>query len=127
MIGLCFETGVDYLQMMAFPFSDVVINVWNADETLSNITGIFNMINVSTYIPGVGIDTFLILMYSLIFLIILVILDIVYVAYSFSKKKFSFTWPLVFLAKIVPLIVTVMFLPIMETLLEVVNCAGAPG
>lgn len=50
------------------------------------------------------------------------ILDIIYVAYSFSKKKFKFTWPLVYLAKIVPLIVTVMFLPIMETLLEVVNC-----
>lgn len=122
MLGLCLETGVDYLQMMSFPFDDVVINVWNADKTLDNITGIFNKINVSTYIPGVGFDTFLILMYSLITLIILVILDIVYVAYSFSKKKFSFTWPLVFLAKIVPLIVTVMFLPIMETLLEVVNC-----
>ena len=67
--------------------------------------------------PGVGFVSFLLMLYSLIFLLILVILDIVYVAYSFSKKKFSFTWPLVFLGKIVPIIVTVMFLPIMETLL----------
>lgn len=108
--------------MMAFPFSSVVINVWNAGDTLNSITTLFNKFNVSTYIPGVGFDTFLILMYSLIFLIIIVICDIVYVAYSFSKKRFRFTWPLVFLAKIVPLIVTVMFLPIMETLLQVVNC-----
>ena len=125
MIGLCFETGVDYLQMMAFPFEDDVIEAWSSGDTMDSIRGIVDKISVSAYIPGIEFDTFLILLYTLIFLIITVILDIIYVAYSFSKKKFKFTWPLVYLAKIVPLIVTVMFLPIMETLLEVVNCSAA--
>lgn len=65
------------------------------------------------------------MLYSLIFLIILVIIDIIYVSYSFSKKKFKYTWPLVFLAKVVPLCVTVFFLPIMETLLSVVSCQNS--
>lgn len=112
---------------MAFPFSSAVISTWNAGDTLSSITNLFGKFNVSTYIPGVGFSTFLLLLYSLISLIIIVICDIVYVAYSFSKKRFKFTWPLVFLAKIVPLIVTVMFLPIMETLLQVVNCQSVDG
>ena len=103
--------------MMAFPFDGAVIAVWNAGDTLDNITGVIGSFNVSTYMPGIEFSTFLILLYSLIFMIILVILDIIYVAYSFSKKKFEFTWPLVLLAKIVPLFVTVLFLPIMETLL----------
>jgi hypothetical protein len=78
-----------------------------------------------SYIPGVSYNTFLIMLYGLIFLIILVILDIIYVSYSFSKKRFKFTWPLVILAKLVPLFVTVFFLPITETLLIVVNCGSA--
>lgn len=72
-----------------------------------------------------GFSTFLIMLYLLIFIIILVILDIIYVSYSFSKKKFKFTWPLEFLAKVVPLCVTVFFLPIMETLLSVVSCENS--
>lgn len=53
LFGIAFETGVDYLQMMAFPFDGAVIAVWNAGDTLENITGIFGQLNVSTYIPGI--------------------------------------------------------------------------
>lgn len=70
----------------------------------------------------VNFSSFLIMLYLLISLIALVIIDIIYVAYSFSKKKFSSTWPLVVMAKVVPLIVTVFFLSIMETLISVVSC-----
>lgn len=113
MIGLCFETGLDYLQMMSFPFSEVVIEVWNSSDTLNEFTDLINIINISSYLPGINFNTFLLMLYSLIFLIIIVICDIVYVAYSFSQKRFKFTLPLIFLGKIVPLIITVFFLPIM--------------
>lgn len=110
------------MQMMAFPFNSAVIVAWNAKDTLNGITNFFNNFNVSTYIPGVGFSTFLVLLYSLIVLIVIVLCDICYVAYSFSKKKFTFTFPLIFMAKVVPVFVTVLFLPIMETLLQVTNC-----
>ena len=98
--------------MMAFPFDQAVISVWNGGETLENVIGLFDKLNISSYLPGVSFGTFLVLLYSLILVIILVILDIIYVSYSFSKKKFRFTWPLILLAQIVPLFVTILFLPI---------------
>jgi uncharacterized SAM-binding protein YcdF (DUF218 family) len=98
--------------MLTFPFNPVVLAVWN-NNTLDGVTNFFKNFNVSSYLPGVDFSTFIILLYALIFLIILVICDIIYVAYSFSKKKFRFTFPLIFMAKVVPIIVTVMFLPIM--------------
>lgn len=124
--GLIFESGLDYLQMMAFPFNTAVIGAWNGGVTLNNISGIFGRFNVSSYLPNVTFTAFLLMLYSLIMVIILVLVDIIYVSYSFSKKKFRFTFPLVFLAQIVPLFVTVFFLPITETLLSVVQCED-PG
>lgn len=108
--------------MLAFPFDASIIAVWNGGDTLEKVFQIFSRFNISTYLPGVSFDTFLILLYALILLIILVLLDIIYVSYSFSKKKFRFTWPLVILAQLVPLFVTILFLPITETLLSVVRC-----
>lgn len=51
--------------------------------------------------------------YIFIFFVILVILDIMYVSYSFSKKKFTFLWPLKALKNIAGLFVTALFLPIL--------------
>lgn len=112
MWGLVFESGLDYLQMLAFPFNETVMDAWNGGETLENVSLLFSKLNIMSYLPGVSFDTFLILLYSLVFVIILVLIDIVYVSYSFSKKRFRFTWPLIILAKLVPLFVTIFFLPI---------------
>lgn len=122
MLGLIIESGVDYCQMLAFPFNSYIMSSWNGGETLSNVSNFFEKFNIMSYMPGVSFNTFLILLYALIFVIILVLIDIIYVSYSFSKKRFKFTWPLVILAKLVPLFVTVFFLPITETLLSVVSC-----
>ena len=85
---------------------------WNGGDTLNNVSQLFSKLNIMTYLPGVNFGTFLIMLYALIVLIILVLIDIIYVSYSFSKKRFRFTWPLIVLAKLVPLFVTIFFLPI---------------
>jgi hypothetical protein len=121
-MGLIFESGLDYLQILAFPFNLAVIDAWNGGSTLNNLANFFGQFNISTYLPGAPFAAFLIMLYFLILIILLIILDIIYVSYSFSKKKFRFTFPLVILAQIVPLFVTVLFLPITETLLSVVQC-----
>ena len=73
--------------------------------------------------PGINYNAFLVCLYLIIFSIVLVILDIVYVSYSFNKKKFRFTLPLVLLAQIVPLFVTILFIPVTEFLLNSINCS----
>jgi hypothetical protein len=99
--------------MIAFPFNWVIIAVWNGGKTLDSFSSVVSNFNVSQLMPGVGFKSFLVMLYALIFLIILVILDIVYVSYAFTKKKFKYTFPLIFLAKVVPLCVTVFSQPIL--------------
>lgn len=113
--------------MLAFPFDDSIMAAWNGGETLSQVSTLFSKLNIMSYLPGVSFNAFLILLYGLIVLIILVLIDIIYVSYSFSKKRFRFTWPLIILAKLVPLFVTIFFLPITETLLSVVRCSHVEG
>jgi hypothetical protein len=102
-----------------------VIKAWNGGNSLSSLANFFNQFSIGTYLPGAPFSAFLAMLYGLIFIILLIIVDIVYVSYSFSKKKFRFTFPLVILAQVVPLFVTVLFLPITETLLNVVQCTQA--
>lgn len=56
----------------------------------------------------------------------LIILDIIYVSYSFSQKRFRFLWPLFVLRSVTSLVVTVLFLPITETLTSVLSCSVDP-
>jgi hypothetical protein len=125
--GLIFESGLDYLQIMAFPFNALVLSAWNGGDTLSGLISFFSKFNISTYLPNAPFPAFLLILYSLIFIILLILVDIIYVSYSFTKKKFKFTFPLVILAQVVPLFVTVLFLPITETLLIVVQCSQVDG
>ena len=96
--------------------------VWSQNPTFLNFANQYSSFSLTQLMP-VNFSSFLIMLYLLISLIALVIIDIIYVAYSFSKKKFSSTWPLIVMAKVVPLIVTVFFLSIMETLISVVSCS----
>jgi hypothetical protein len=109
---------------MAFPFSDLVLEAWNGGSTLTNLMYFFRRFNVSSYLPNAPFAVFLFMLYALVFIILLIVIDIIYVSYSFTKKKFKFTFPLVVLAQVVPLFVTVLFLPITETLLIVVQCSS---
>lgn len=108
--------------MFEFPFNEAVQDGWNGGETLERISSFVGVFNIVSYLPAVGFNTFLAELYALILGIIVIIADIVYVSYSFSKKRFRFTWPLVILGQIVPLFVTVFFIPITEILLSVVEC-----
>jgi hypothetical protein len=86
------------------------------------LVSFFKQFNIGSYVTNAPFSVFLVMLYTLIFIILLIIADIVYVSYSFSKKKFTFTFPLIVLAQIVPLFVTILFLPISEILLSVVEC-----
>lgn len=56
----------------------------------------------------------------LLLFILLIIVDIMYVSYSFSRNRFVVMWPLYILRSIASLVVTVLFLPITETLTAII-------
>ncbi len=77
--------------------------------------------------PSVNYETFIVSVYMLLLVILLIILDIIYVSYSFSRKRFAFMWPLYVLRSVASLVVTVLFLPITELLMYVINCNNNNG
>jgi hypothetical protein len=64
--------------------------------------------------------------YILLGFILLIILDIIYVSYSFSRNRFYWLWPLIILKKITSFVVTVGFLPITESLTSILQCYVDP-
>lgn len=81
------------------------------------------MLSISNYLPSINYLTFIISVYFLLLVILLMILDIIYVSYSFSRKRFAVMWPLHVLRRGVSLVVTVFFLPITETLISLITCS----
>ncbi|KAL4452980.1 hypothetical protein ABPG73_000906 [Tetrahymena malaccensis] len=119
-------TGVDYMQMHSFPFHAKLQHVWKATTFLQIIFQIFNVFHIKNYMPHINFSTYIIGIYFLDFIILLIILDILYVSYSFSQKKFSITWPLKILNQVTSYFVTVFFLPITENLFSVLECEKNP-
>lgn len=56
--------------------------------------------------------------------IVAMIVNIIYVSYAFSKKRVSTIWPVITLRSITSLFVTVLFLPITELLLSMIDCGN---
>lgn len=82
--SLMFATTLDYMQMHSFPFHVKLTHVWKASTFLQMIFDLFNVFNFNNYMPRINFNTYIAGVYFLDFVILLIILDIVYVSYSFS-------------------------------------------
>jgi hypothetical protein len=65
---------------------------------------------------------YLIVFYFFVVTVSLVIINIGYVSYSFSRKYFTVTWPLYVLRNVAKIFVTVLFMPILELFFSLFNC-----
>ena len=83
---------------------------------------VFNIVQVDTLFNYIDYTTFLVIFYVSILLVILVILDIFYVSYSFQQKKFKYVWPLKLLRSVCGLMVTVFFLNFLELFCNFLKC-----
>lgn len=82
----------------------------------------FNIFQFDTLYSFVDYTTFLVIFYAGILLVILVIVDIIYVSYSFQQKKFKYVWPLKVLRSVCSLLVTVLFLNFLELFCNFLKC-----
>ena len=60
--------------------------------------------------------------YVTVFIVVFVILDIIYVSYSFAKKKYAFVWPLNALRFLLSLFISILFLPFFNYFASILNC-----
>ena len=79
-------------------------------------------LNIPNYLNGQSLFVYLSVFYLFIFAVILVILNIAYVSYSFSRKYFTYTWPLYVLRNVAKIFVTVLFMPALELFLSITVC-----
>lgn len=57
------------------------------------INYVTQVVEIDYYLKQTKWEVFLIIFYILLFLLLFVKANTIYVSYSYSKKKFSFMWP----------------------------------
>ena len=67
-------------------------------------------------------NLYLTFFYIGIFVIALAIIIVFYVSYAFSRKRLSFTWPIITLKYIALLFVTILFLPFLYYFISMLAC-----
>jgi len=95
---------------------------WNSEQVSSYYNSFLDEFQVSTWLSRLNLTTYIVVFYIMIFIILLIILDIFYVSYSFTRKKFTFVWPLQALRSSVGLFVTALFLPFLGESLGLNKC-----
>ncbi len=60
--------------------------------------------------------------YLCVCLVFLVVINIAYVSYSFSRNRFDSVWPLKILRSVVSFIVTVLFMPFFDVFTSMLEC-----
>jgi hypothetical protein len=82
-----------------------------------------NYINFVHYLQDTSASLYLIVFYISLLLVILMIINIVYVSYSFSRNFFTVTWPLYVLRHVAKAIVTIFFMPLQEIFISISSCS----
>ena len=105
---------IDFLQLLGnFSFASSINWPWKSPSVLPYLQTFLDLFQIVSWCAQLNFTTYIIVFYLCIFIVCLVILDIFYVSYSFSKKKFAFMWPLSALRSTCGLFVTVLFLPLL--------------
>jgi len=120
-------TFLDYIQMFYFPFARNLNFPWKQENALNYWQTFLEFFQLANWFSKLNLTTYIVIFYICIFIVCLVILDIFYVSYSFSRKKFSFVWPLQALRSVCGLFVTVLFLPFLETFTSMIECKNKNG
>lgn len=110
-------------QFLYYPFYDPMGYLWKKDSLFSIISKTLSYFQTVVFFNDTQL--YIVVFYFMILLIVLVVLDIIYVSYSISSKnKAGAVWPMRLLRSVVSFIVTVMFNPMVEFLLAILECSN---
>lgn len=99
------------LQMFASFFPPQISFPWNAGVVETAFYQVVHFFEINRWVFTLSFELYLVIFYICIFLVFVLVVDIVYVSLSFTRKKFIFIWPLSLLKFISSLIVTILFMP----------------
>jgi len=114
--------AIQFLQLMIFPFHDTIKDTWDSDDVTKVLHSIFNYFNIVSYLDDTNWDLYIIFFYIGIVLVAIMVIDALYVSYAFSRKRYSFTWPIIILRYMGTLFMTVLYLPFLDYFMSVPAC-----
>ena len=104
---------LEFLEFMIFPFHNEVLTAWQQPALAYQLYKLVHYVNIVYYLKGQSQLVYLSIYYLSVVAVTLVILNIAYVSYSFSRKYFTVTWPLHVLRNIAKIFVTFLFMPLL--------------
>mmetsp|Transcript_18943 Transcript_18943/g.16339 ORF Transcript_18943/g.16339 Transcript_18943/m.16339 type:complete len:211 (+) Transcript_18943:196-828(+) len=119
--------AIQFLQVLYFPFHPQIRDIWNADNITSEIENILGFLRLVPYFEETNFNAYIVLFYILWAVIVVVVIDILYINYAFSKKKYAFNWPIIGLRIIISTFTTFLYVPITEYFFSVLNCIDVRG
>jgi hypothetical protein len=114
--------AIEILEFMIFPFSDAVASPWANASLVKLFHNLFSKANIVSYLHGGSQIVFLITFYVNVAAVSLIIINIAYVSYSFSRKYFTVTWPLYVLRTMAKIYITILLSPVFELFLSIFSC-----
>jgi hypothetical protein len=85
------------------------------------VSEIFNTFRIVYWLEKVSFDVYIIIYYVCIFLIFVVIIDFIYVAYSYNQRKFAFIWPIQLLKLACIIMTTIIYIPLLGIQIHALN------
>ena len=117
-IGLLNET----CQFLCYPFYDPMGYLWKKEKLFKAISKFLSYFQTVVFFNNTELYT--VVFYLIIVMILGVVVDVCYVAYIISSNnKSGAVWPMSLLRSVVSYIVTVMFNPLVEYLLAILECS----
>ena len=117
-----FLSFTEFLEFLQFPFHSTLWELWNHHIIIIKLNQFIEYLNIVHYIQGQSEFVYLLIFYIFVATIACIILNMIYVSYSFSRNYFTTTVPLIFLRKFSKVFVTVLFMPILELFLSIFIC-----
>ncbi|EAS07526.3 PAS domain S-box protein (macronuclear) [Tetrahymena thermophila SB210] len=113
---------IQLLQVLYFPFHRELKHAWYYDSIANGIEQFLSYFQLITYLKNSSWTAYITVFYTCVALVILIIIDIFYISYSFTKKNQAFSWPIYSLRTLLSLIVTVLFMPLLDFFLSIISC-----
>ncbi|MDR3582384.1 MAG: hypothetical protein P4L67_03890 [Candidatus Pacebacteria bacterium] len=120
-------TVADGIQTLGLTFNNNITFPWKNDTFVFYFELVLQFLQIAYWCMMLTWISYLVIFYIFIFIVCLVVIDIIYIGYSFSIKRFTIMWPLYILRSTCSLFVTVLFMPLIDLLTSMVQCMYADG
>jgi len=122
MISSVISIIITLIQFLRYSFHEEIKQYWNYDLIINGISFVLSKITIIEYMKNTSEKIYTVIFYVAIFWLVLMIINIAYVTYSYTRSMFSVTWPLTTLKYFIRSIMCFIYIPFLELYFTILNC-----